>query len=166
MSDFEGADAGPRSHCPGSCSLEPVTNAEKGALSSSVTCERFGAGVAQSLLPAVSTTVFPSPPSNLLGETVLAADAIAGMANSATAQAAMAIRRRGVWALRLILSLLTGAETFPPARVPCGISRGNGSRGPFRDDLPQRPARPRSVCIIDVWPGSGRPPRAHSQRLS
>src|SRR4051794_29143627 len=85
MSDFDGEEATPRSKLPGSCSLEPVTNAEA-RLSSSVFCARFGAGLAQSLLPAVFTAVLPSPPSNLLGLTVTAANAPwAAMASSASA---------------------------------------------------------------------------------
>src|SRR4051794_37597183 len=107
MSAFEGAEAVPRSQAPGSCSFEPVTNAVAGPPSLSVTCERFGAGVAQSVLPPVLTSVLPSPPSKLLGLTVAAAKAtVAEIARSAHAatRAAGSARAIEMWEVMTVLA--------------------------------------------------------------
>src|SRR3954471_6525198 len=109
MSDFDGADATPRSKLPGSCSLEPVTNAEGvGPPSLSVAWARFGAGVFQSV-PAWLTTRSPSPPSKVLGGTVIAAEAAtADIANSAHAarRAAKNARAIVIWEVMAVLAVV------------------------------------------------------------
>src|SRR4051794_22772760 len=98
MSDLDGEDATPRSQLPGSCSFEPVTNADV-SVSSSVFWARLGAGLAQSVPPWL-TSRSPSPPSNVLGLTVIAADAPwAEIANSAIAasRAARSVRVMERW---------------------------------------------------------------------
>src|SRR4051812_37376834 len=107
MSAFDGADAEPRSHWPGSCSLEPVTNADVAPLSSSVVWVRCGAGLAQSV-PPWFTMRSPSPPSKLLGLTVIAAEALtAEIAKSAHAarRAARSARAIEKWEVMTVLAV-------------------------------------------------------------